>query len=381
MNPGVSIDQLFGAISDGIIATDATGAIVFANPAAAAVAQLATADELIGRSLAEVAVLFEITDEDGRPVAFDDLPGAQAMAGIASERLIRYRRARTADDPRWALVKATPAPGPDGKVRFAIQVIRDVTDRERERARQRDENARLVREAQQSARSRDDLLAIVSHDLRNPLGVVLTSSALLLRGPLPPDKQDRARRQVEAIQRAGNRMNRLIRDLLDFASIESRDLALTRRPHDVGTLLVDVVDVLRPVAAAKAQDLVGEPPDGVLTVDADHERLVQVFGNVVGNSCKFGPDGCHVHITAAADGPSIRFTIADDGPGMSPEELENLFNRGWQASRKSRDGIGLGLSIVKGIVEAHGGRIWAESTLGAGTRVSFTIPAATPATA
>jgi signal transduction histidine kinase len=377
------LDQLLAAISDGIVATDAAGMIVFANQAAASAAELATPAELIGRSLADTVARFEFSDEDGHALAFADLPGAQALRGVASERLVCYRRVATLDDThedgRWALIKATPALGARGEVQYAVQVIRDVSDRERERQLHRGDYARLAVEARQALLSRNDLLAIVSHDLRNPLGVVLTSSALLLRAALPTDKGDRARRQVEAIQRAGNRMNRLIRDLLDFASIEAGDLPLTRRPHDVATLLVDVVDVLRPVAAAKSQDLAGEPVVNTLTVDADHERLVQVFSSVIGNSCKFGREGGHVRIEAALDGAAIRFTVADDGPGMSPEELENLFNRAWQAARTSRDGIGLGLSIVKGIVEAHGGRVWAESTPGEGTRVSFTIPAAASA--
>ena len=376
-----SLDQLLHAISDGILATDAAGAVVFANPAAAAACEVSSPSELVGRSLVEIAARFEITDEEERPLSFADLPGARALAGHASERLLRYRRAGSSGEARWALVKATPALAPGGEVQYATQVIRDVTDRERERRRQQVENARLVADANQAARSRDDLLAIVSHDLRNPLGVVLTSAALLLRGPLPADKDERARRQVEAIQRAGNRMNRLIRDLLDFASIEAGELALTRRPCDVGALLADMVDVLRPTAAAKGQELRAQAPARPLTIDCDHERMVQVFNNVVGNSCKFGQEGCLMTLAAAADGAAVRFTITDTGPGMSTEELENLFNRAWQAARKSRDGIGLGLSIVKGIVEAHAGRIWAESAPGKGTAVSFTIPAAADAAA
>src|SRR5262249_51177030 len=142
---------------------------------------------------------FEITDEEERPLSFADLPGAQALAGRPGERLVRYRRAGSSGEARWALIKATPALAPDGKVQFTIQISRDVRERERERERRRRQpaqadDARAVADAKQAVRSRDDLLAIVSHDLRNPLGVVLTSAALLLRGPLPADKGERARR-------------------------------------------------------------------------------------------------------------------------------------------------------------------------------------------
>ena len=115
------------------------------------------------------------------------------------------------------------------------------------------------------------------------------------------------------------------------------------------------------------------PPAQAMTVSCDRDRIVQVFANVVGNSMKFGPTGGHIRVDAVADGTVVRFTVADDGPGMEPEELANLFDRSWQAQRKNRDGVGLGLAIVRGIVEAHGGRVWAESALGEGTRVHFTL--------
>ena len=134
--------------------------------------------------------------------------------------------------------------------------------------------------------------------------------------------------------------------------------------------------LFRSLAAPRSQKLSGDEPAAALAIHGDHDRLVQVFSHIIGNSFKFGPDGGQVRITAAAQGSQVRFAVADDGPGMSPEELANLFDRSWQSGRKTRDGIGLGLSIVKGIVEAHGGRVWAESALGEGTKVFFTVPAA-----
>jgi signal transduction histidine kinase len=238
------------------------------------------------------------------------------------------------------------------------------------------ENARLRWLLRELTRSREEMLSIVSHDVRNPLGVVLTGSALLLRGSLPPDKGDRARRQVEAIQRAGHRINALIRDLLDFASIEGGELSLTARPHDVGGLLSEALDALRSTAAIKSQELVGGRLAHAMTVCCDRDRIVQVLANVVSNSMKFGPTGGHIRVDVAAEGPVVRFTVTDDGPGMDAEELTNLFDRSWQAQRKNRDGVGLGLAIVRGIVEAHGGRVWAESAVGEGTRVHFTLASA-----
>jgi PAS domain S-box-containing protein len=244
------------------------------------------------------------------------------------------------------------------------------------------DNVRLLAEAQESVRAREDLLAIVSHDLRNPLGVVLASSALLLKSSLPPDqpgKEGRARRQVEAIERAGNRMNRLIRDLLDFAAIQAGHLSVSSHPREVGTLLREVFDALEPLAATKSIKLVdGSPENSGLHISCDHDRVIQLFSNVVGNAVKFTPEGGTVILRADPDDAMVRFSVADDGPGIALEELPYVFDRYYQARRRNRDGIGLGLSIARGIVEAHGGRIWVESPTaagGGGTTFFFTLPA------
>ena len=244
------------------------------------------------------------------------------------------------------------------------------------------DNVRLLAEAQESVRAREDLLAIVSHDLRNPLGVVLASSALLLKSSLPPEppgKEGRARRQVEAIERAGHRMNRLIRDLLDFAAIQAGHLSVSSHPREVGTLLREVFDALEPLAAAKSIKLVdGSPENNGLNISCDHDRVIQLFSNVIGNAVKFTPEGGTVILRAEPDDAMVRFSVADDGPGIATEELPYVFDRYYQARRRNRDGIGLGLSIARGIVEAHGGRIWVESptaTRGGGTTFFFTLPA------
>ena len=250
------------------------------------------------------------------------------------------------------------------------------------------DNVRLYAETQESLRAREDLLAIVSHDLRNPLGVVLASSALLLKSSLPPEppgKEGRARRQVEAIQRAGNRMNRLIRDLLDFAAIQAGRLSVSSHPRQVDELIHEVLEALEPLAAPKSMRLVDASPGTPLRISCDHDRVIQLFSNVVGNAVKFTPDGGTVSVAAEPDGDMVRFAVTDDGPGISKEELPYVFDRYYQARRRNRDGIGLGLSIARGIVEAHGGRIWVESPVvppaaasedRGGTTFFFTLPAA-----
>ena len=239
------------------------------------------------------------------------------------------------------------------------------------------DNVRLYGEAQEALRAREDLLAIVSHDLRNPLGVVLASSALLLKSSLPPEREERARRQVEAIQRAGNRMNRLIRDLLDFASIQAGHLSVSTRPQAVGDMVTEVLETLEPLAAAKSQRLHGDVPAG-MEIRCDHDRVIQLFSNVVGNAIKFTPEGGEIRITASVDpedGRLVRFGVTDTGPGIPADELPHVFDRYYQARRKNREGIGLGLTIARGIVEAHGGRIWVESqgVEGKGSTFLFTL--------
>jgi signal transduction histidine kinase len=168
-------------------------------------------------------------------------------------------------------------------------------------------------------------------------------------------------------------MNRLIRDLLDFASIQAGRLSVSVRPQDVAAMVAEVLEVTEPLAAAKSQRLVSEVPAG-LEIRCDHDRVIQLFSNLIGNAIKFTPDGGTITVQAASDGEVMRFAVVDTGPGISADELPHVFDRYYQAQRKNRDGIGLGLSIARGIVEAHGGRIWVESEEGKGSTFLFTLP-------
>ena len=166
-------------------------------------------------------------------------------------------------------------------------------------------------------------------------------------------------------------MKRLIADLLDLAQIQAGTLAVEQMPHDVEAIIRDCVEMLRPIAAMK--DLRGMTRAG-LQVRCDRERVLQILSNLVGNAIKFTPEGGSIVIEAQDTGHEVRFSVRDTGQGISEEELPRIFDRFWQAQRKGRAGIGLGLSITKGLVEAHGGRLCVESTLGAGTTFFFTLP-------
>jgi PAS domain S-box-containing protein len=235
------------------------------------------------------------------------------------------------------------------------------------------EAERLTREqAEAASRMRDDLMAIVSHDLRNPLSAI-SVSAELLRSFIPPEVATRAHKPLATITRSAERMKRLIADLLDVASIDGGMLAVNKVELDTLELTHEACEMMLPVATDKSLRLRHENIPRV-KIRADHERVLQVFSNLIGNAIKFTQEGGAITVSASIDPHWVQFAVEDTGRGVSAEQLVRLFDRYWQAKQDGRLGIGLGLSIAKGIVEAHGGKIWAESELGKGTVFRFTLP-------
>jgi len=224
-------------------------------------------------------------------------------------------------------------------------------------------------QAEAATRTRDDLLAIVSHDLRSPLEVI-TQAASLLKLQAEPAHQ----RRIDMVLRASVQMKRLISDLLDFAAIQSGGLAIELGRNDLRGILTDAGDTFTPVAAAKQIQFATTIQDPELTIHCDRGRVAQVIGNLVGNALKFTLAGGQVTIAARRVGASAEISVADTGPGIPTADLPHIFDRYWQAQRTGRLGVGLGLSISKGLVEAHGGRIWAESSIGLGTTFRFVLP-------
>jgi PAS domain S-box-containing protein len=361
------LEQVLAALPDGITVLDEDGRMIYANDAAGRIVGLTSGNDFMRESREVVLKGFHLYDESGHLLQINELPGGHGLQGRRDKKLVRIKSLDGRIE-RWVFLEAVPIIDGGGRVHRVVNIIHDMTNQHRVEQ----ENVRLVGEAHEALRAREDLLAIVSHDLRNPLGVVLASTALLLKSNLPPDKQERARRQVEAIQRAGNRMNRLIRDLLDFASIQAGRLSVSKHPQDVAAMVNEVLEVTEPLAATKSHRLVADvAPE--LAVRCDHDRVIQLFSNLVGNAVKFTPDGGTITVRAAPEGGILRFSVTDTGPGISADELPHVFDRYYQAQRRNRDGIGLGLSIARGIVEAHGGRIWAESEEGKGSTFSFTL--------
>jgi signal transduction histidine kinase len=239
------------------------------------------------------------------------------------------------------------------------------------------DNARLYLESQQAVRAREEVLAIVSHDLRNPLSAVSLGASLLKMSDTL-DGEDRE--QVETMEAAARRMNRLIADLLDVTRLEGgKRLPIEPGPVEPSELLHEAEELFRAQAGAASVNLDCAAVESPPPVHADRHRVMQVMSNLIGNSLKFTPPGGRITVRARAHGEQVVFSISDTGSGIPKENLGDIFSPYWQAKRAERMGAGLGLAIAKGIVEAHGGRIWVESEPGEGTDFYFTLPVDTSA--
>jgi signal transduction histidine kinase len=235
------------------------------------------------------------------------------------------------------------------------------------------DNALLYEQAQRATRSREDLLSVVSHDLKNPLGVILMNLAnLAMRAPAGEDRR-RSAKQHDAIERSANRMKRLVEDLLDAASIEAGRLTVEPARVGIGPVVVEAVEVMQAGAAHKSLALVSEVPPELPVVWADVSRVQQVLANLIGNAMKFTPFGGSITVAARPSADAVTISVRDTGPGIIERDLSHLFGRFWQVQRTARLGTGLGLFISKAIVDAHGGEIWVESKVGAGSTFSFTL--------
>jgi signal transduction histidine kinase len=239
-----------------------------------------------------------------------------------------------------------------------------------------DREAEARRSAEAASHARDAVLAIVSHDLRNPVGSVITAAAFLLDTLAEEVLATPQGQQVGVIHRAARRANRLLEDLMDVTRIESGGLAVDAAPVEVPGLLADAAEVMRAPAEENGVELLTECAGTLPAVLADRDRVLQVFANLAGNAVKFTPAGGAVTLGAACAEGAVRFSVADTGPGMSVEQVERAFDRFWQAGRADRRGVGLGLSIARGIVEAHGGILSVTSAPNEGAIFHFTLPTA-----
>jgi signal transduction histidine kinase/FixJ family two-component response regulator len=240
------------------------------------------------------------------------------------------------------------------------------------------DNARLFLEAKRAIKTREDILAIVSHDLKAPLNTIGLVSHVMRR----PERMetDQIIDGGNKIQRAVDKMLMLISDLLDFSRIQSRTFSVETHPERLENIIPPVIEGMETLAQAKKQAIEYQIESNLPEVAADTRRVGQVISNLLSNAIKFTCEGGKIFVSARLRDSGVVVTVSDEGQGIPRENLSKVFDRFWQAEDSRHLGTGLGLSIAKGIVEAHGGTIWVESELDKGSAFSFTLPLATPDT-
>ncbi|HZA13862.1 MAG TPA: HAMP domain-containing sensor histidine kinase [Myxococcaceae bacterium] len=232
----------------------------------------------------------------------------------------------------------------------------------------------MARAVSESRRARDEVLAVVSHDLKNPLSSIATSAGLLRRSSPEGGAGDPVRRHAALIEASASKMNALIADLLDVASLESGKLALSPEPLEPCAISDEVVDVLHALAVEKEIELRCDVPKTLPRIWVDRKRAYQVLSNVVGNAVKYTPGGGSVSLTAAEKGNFVQFAVRDTGPGIQEDHLARIFEQYWK--RGPSGGTGLGLYIARALAEVQGGRIGVESAVGAGSTFIIAFPRA-----
>jgi len=304
-----------------------------------------TVHEMIGELGGPLEQVLRRVIETGKPVANLELNVAPPS---------------TPNQTRSFLANYFPVRTPGREVLGVGAAVVEITDRTRARDALHD-----------AVKAREEILAVVSHDLKNPLAAIHMAASLLSRKPSP---DARVRKQVETIQRSASRMAHLIGDLQDMASVQAGRLAVDRKAEDPLALLSEAIETHEPAATEKGLRLVLDCELGGRQVLCDRERLLQVFGNLLGNSIKFCRTGDVITVEGRVEDNAARFSVSDTGPGIPGDELQHVFEPYWSAQRHAKKGTGLGLYITKGIVEAQGGRIGVESQPGRATTFTFTVP-------
>jgi len=340
--------------------------------------------KLAARSVVRGQTLANPVLETEQPQVFAEISAEFWEANAENPEQLRALRALS---PRSAMVvplqsargllgalvfaSSTPTRYDARALRFALELSR--------RAVLAIENARSYEAEQRATRLRDDVLAIVAHDVRSPLNAIQLAAGLLER-QLVDLGLPAGSRSIQTILRSTERANRLIQDLLDTTRLEAGALSVSRARLSPSRVVADAFEGHLLAASSGGieltLDLEGELPD--LWVDRD--RLLQVFENLLGNALKFTPARGRITMGARARPAEVLFWVSDTGAGIPAEQLLHVFDGFWQMARSERHGTGLGLPICRGIVEAHQGRIWVESVPGRGTTFYFTIPSTPPET-
>jgi PAS domain S-box-containing protein len=360
--PAELFSGLLAIAADAVIAVDHEQRIIFFNEGAERIFGW-TAAEVGGEYLEILLPARHRAAHRGHVHGFGEAHGRARVMGERQQ--ISGQRKSGEEFPAEAAIQRIEI---EGRNIYAA-VLRDIS------ARQRAEDL-----LHQAIQARDDMMGIVSHDLRNPANAVKMLARSIIEDEGGDGVPDDVLARVAVIRQAAEQMDALIQDLLDVTRLEAGRLVVLTREVDVGPLIARSIEALRPLADAGGVALHAELPASPSMLQADSDRVLQLLSNVIGNAIKFTPAGGVVTLASHVVGDALELAVRDTGEGIPAAQLPHVFDRFYQGSfagRASRHGAGLGLPISRGIVEAHGGRIWMESAPGMGTTVRFTLPLAT----
>jgi signal transduction histidine kinase len=323
-----------------------------------------TADEVLSVARENADTVLETARKKADELLNPDAHGVQPKDAIIEERALADKALRDERDGADEALRLEREEYARTLIRF-LPLERELTDRYLLTERIRTDDALA---------NRDDFLAIVAHDLRDLIGGVVMSAELLSKRAPQNEDGNNILAETKRIERYAARMNRLIGDLVDVASIDAGKLAVTPATRDLAILIAEAVDTFRATASAKGISLETQIDGAPLLAAFDHHRILQVLANLISNSLKFTPQGGKITICGEREAGNVCLSVRDTGCGIPDYALGRIFERFSQVGRNDHRGLGLGLYISRCIVEAHGGRIWAESQPGAGSKICFTLP-------
>ncbi len=350
------LDATIASIAEGVVIYDPKGAVLRANRSAELLLGVSEDELRTTRSHANWMKRLRVEDAEGRPLALEASPHRRALHGETVRGTVMIMHL-IEDRTLWVSASAAPIRTPDGEVLGAVVSFTDITQ---------------LHELQEQ---RNDLVRTVSHDLRTPLTVIQGQAQLAERIVGKPGQEGRVKEGVGAILTGAKRMNTMILDLVDSARLEAGQLKMDCAPVDLPSFLNDLKRRLAGVLEMNRVRV--DMPEGLPRVYADADRLERVFTNLLSNALKYSPSDTEVLVTAERQDGMVKVSVIDRGVGMPREDIPRLFQRFYRAKgTRKTEGVGLGLYITRMLVEAHGGRIWAESEFGKGSVFSFTLPVA-----
>ncbi len=302
---------------------------------------------------------------------FDLVPQDVAEAFLANDRIVieskkalEVEESGLFEDGLHTYITAKfPILDSEGNIQYLGGISTDISERKE-----------FEKSLQEAVRVREEVLAIVSHDLRNPLGAMMVGASLIERKSPSDEFGLWVKDQAKKIHKAGQRMNALIEDLLSLAKIEAGHFTLLKTPHLASKIFDEAFEFAQTTASSKNITVKRESNLGTATIICDSLQILRVFTNLISNAVKFSPQDGTITLRAEVKGYKVKFSISDTGPGIADHHIANVFDRFWQAQGTAHKGTGLGLAIAKGIVESHQGSIEASSNFGEGATFSFILP-------